>query len=80
MPVGKLINGVVSGTLSNKCLRNSDVMAILLRNEPFLKVNKSEFSTKILITAGVTYASLYLFERLRYTKFKQEQLFRFQFG
>jgi len=40
----------------------------------------SEFSSKILITAGVTYASLYLFERLRYTKFKQEQLFRFQFG
>ena len=30
----------------------------------FLK-EKSEFSSKILITAGVTYASLYIFERLR---------------
>ena len=40
MPVGKLTNGVVSGKLSNECLRNSDVMEILLRNEAVLKAKK----------------------------------------
>ena len=63
MRAGRLISGVVSGTLSNHYVIGHYVISHYVIRL-FLK-EKSEFSSKILITAGVTYASLYIFERLR---------------